>query len=54
LTIECPSVFNFSKPRRDGKLPATYEVIYGHAWRGEKSAPALPGGEQVMRFTPRS
>ena len=19
--------------RKDGKLPATYEVIYGHAWR---------------------
>jgi malonyl-CoA O-methyltransferase len=21
--------------RRDGRLPATYEVVYGHAWRGE-------------------
>lgn len=39
--------------RRDGKLPATYEVVYGHAWRGEKTDPALLGGEQIMRFTPR-
>lgn len=23
--------------RRDGRLPATYEVVYGHAWKGEKS-----------------
>lgn len=33
--------------RREGKLPATYEVIYGHAWRGE--AP-LPDGGQVVKF----
>jgi len=23
--------------RKDDKLPATYEVIYGHAWKQEKS-----------------
>lgn len=28
----------------DGLLPASYEVIYGHAWRGE-SRPARPDGE---------
>lgn len=37
--------------RRDGRLPATYEVVYGHAWRGDKPA---AGGEAVMRFVPRS
>ncbi len=39
--------------RRDGKLPATYEVVYGHAWRGEK--PVLPStdGSQPIRFAPR-
>ena len=21
--------------RRDGNLPATFEVVYGHAWKGE-------------------
>ena len=24
---------NYERLRRDGKLPATFEVIYGHAWR---------------------
>lgn len=24
---------NYEKQRRDGKLPATYEVVYGHAWK---------------------
>jgi malonyl-CoA O-methyltransferase len=37
--------------RRDGKLPATYEVVYGHAWKGEKK-PA-PGEAQVVRFAKR-
>ena len=26
-------VENYEALRRDGKLPATYEVIYGHAWK---------------------
>lgn len=34
--------------RRDGKLPATFEVIYGHAW---KAAPdKLPDGRAIVRF----
>lgn len=41
----------YETQRRDGKLPATYEVVYGHAWRGEKK-PAI-GDEQVIRFAPR-
>jgi malonyl-CoA O-methyltransferase len=24
---------NYEALRRDGKLPATFEVIYGHAWK---------------------
>jgi len=24
---------NYEKLRRDGRLPATYEVVYGHAWK---------------------
>jgi len=24
---------NYERQRRDGKLPATYEVVYGHAWK---------------------
>ena len=34
--------------RRDGKLPATFEVIYGHAW---KAAPKkTPDGRAIIRF----
>lgn len=34
----------------DGLLPATYEVIYGHAWRAETETPAAigPSGETVF------
>lgn len=37
--------------RADGVLPATYEVVHAHAWRG--SAAALPAGEAPLRFVPR-
>jgi len=36
--------------RQDGKLPATYEVVYGHAWRGAPKPKALPDGRQVIEF----
>ncbi|MFN3398431.1 MAG: malonyl-ACP O-methyltransferase BioC [Sulfurimicrobium sp.] len=36
----------YEQLRREGKLPATYEVVYGHAW-----APAtLPDGRQVVQM----
>ncbi len=41
----------YEKLRRDGRLPATFEVIYGHAW---KNAPRRTGsGESVVNFAPR-
>ena len=41
----------YEKHRRDGALPATYEVVYGHAW---KTAPRrLDDGRQVIDFVPR-
>ncbi|NCS64849.1 MAG: malonyl-[acyl-carrier protein] O-methyltransferase BioC [Hydrogenophilales bacterium CG_4_8_14_3_um_filter_62_83] len=30
-------VANYETFRHDGRLPATYEVIYGHAWVGDKT-----------------
>ena len=37
--------------RRGGVLPATFEVVYGHAW---KTAPrAIADGRQVVDFLPR-
>lgn len=39
--------------RRDGQLPATYEVVYGHAWKSEKSRKnnTLPDGRQIIEFS---
>lgn len=38
----------YGKLRKDGKLPATYEVIYGHAWAPNQ----LPDGRQVVQMPP--
>jgi len=41
---------NYEPLRRDGKLPATFEVVYGHAW-----CPAQrlgPGGRPVIDIKP--
>jgi len=37
--------------RRDSKLPATYEVIYGHAWKPQPRV-ALPDGLSPVQFRP--
>jgi malonyl-CoA O-methyltransferase len=37
--------------RQAGRLPATYEVIYGHAWAGEQAK--LSDGRQVIQFRKR-
>ena len=34
--------------RRDGRLPASYEVLYGHAWAAEVDAPVCRGGEVAI------
>ena len=34
--------------RRDGRLPATFEVVYGHAWAGDKTR--REDGRQVIEF----
>lgn len=41
---------NYEPLRRDGKLPVTYEVVYGHAWC---PVPRLgPGGRPVIDIKP--
>lgn len=42
----------YDKLRREGRLPATYEVVYGHAWKPQPK-PQLPGGAQPIAFHPR-
>lgn len=41
----------YERQRRDGSLPATYEVIYGHAWKVPPRKTA--DGRQVIDFRPR-
>ncbi|MFO1322698.1 MAG: malonyl-ACP O-methyltransferase BioC [Burkholderiales bacterium] len=36
--------------RRDGRIPATFEVVYGHAWKGTPSRTA--DGTPIVRFAP--
>jgi malonyl-CoA O-methyltransferase len=41
---------NYEALRRDGRLPATFEIVYGHAW---KTAPkTLEDGRSVIAFKP--
>jgi malonyl-CoA O-methyltransferase len=45
-------IARYEQERRRGVLPATYEVIYGHAW---KAAPKrIADGRQVVDFQPRA
>lgn len=39
---------NYERFRKDGRLPATYEVVYGHAWAGAKDR--LADGRQVIQM----
>jgi malonyl-CoA O-methyltransferase len=38
----------YERERRDGRLPATFEVVYGHAWRGEPRVAA--DGRQIVKW----
>ena len=37
--------------RRDGRIPATFEVIYGHAWKGEPKR--TPEGHPIVKLQRR-
>jgi malonyl-CoA O-methyltransferase len=41
----------YERQRRDGILPATYEVVYGHAWKAAPRASA--DGRAIMQFHAR-
>lgn len=43
---------NYEAFRRDGKLPATFEVVYGHAWKPQSRLG--PGGRTVIDIKPLS
>ena len=44
-------IAQYEKHRRGGVLPATYEVVYGHAWKVPPRR--LDDGRQVIEFAPR-
>jgi len=41
----------YARLARDGRLPATLEVVYGHAWKGQPTQTA--DGRAIIRFEPR-
>lgn len=44
---------SYEQFRQDGKLPATFEVVYAHAWRG-KDKPLHGDGVAPITFKPRT
>lgn len=40
----------YERFRQQGRLPATFEVIYGHAWKASAAPAAAAGGTQVIQF----
>lgn len=40
----------YERYREQGKLPATFEVIYGHAWKGASDPAVLPDGAHVVKL----
>ena len=36
---------------KDGRLPATFEVVYGHAWKAQPTKTA--DGRAIVRFDPK-
>ena len=45
-------IARYEAHRRDGVLPATYEVIYGHAWKAQPRR--IADGRQVIDFQPKA
>jgi len=43
---------SYEQFRQNGKLPATFEVVYAHAWRGQDKV-TLQDGVSPVHFKPR-
>jgi malonyl-CoA O-methyltransferase len=44
----------YEAQRRDGRLPATFEIVYGHAWKPEQAALRAQDGRAIVRFHSRA
>jgi malonyl-CoA O-methyltransferase len=40
----------YERYRRDGRLPATYEVVYGHCWATQHPPPRTSHGDAAVRI----
>lgn len=40
----------YERLRQDGRLPASFEIVYGHAWVGEQKSRRIDDGRQVIEF----
>lgn len=40
----------FERERREGRIPATFEIVYGHAWKPEGGPAVAADGRQVIRI----
>jgi malonyl-CoA O-methyltransferase len=38
---------------QDGRLPATFEIVYGHAWKPEQGPQVTADGRSVIQFQPK-
>jgi malonyl-CoA O-methyltransferase len=43
----------YEAARRDGRLPASFEIVYGHAWKPEHAPRVASDGSAVVRLVPR-
>ena len=43
---------NYEAFRKDGKLPVTFEVVYGHAWKIESRKNT--DGREIIQFDPKA
>jgi malonyl-CoA O-methyltransferase len=43
----------YERWRREGTLPASFEVIYGHAWKTPSNRLAMPDGRRVIELVPK-
>ncbi|MBP6421546.1 MAG: malonyl-[acyl-carrier protein] O-methyltransferase BioC, partial [Propionivibrio sp.] len=41
----------YERHRSEGRLPATFEVVYGHAWKTQAKKPR--DGSAIVRFDPK-
>ena len=38
---------------QDGRLPATFEIVYGHAWKAEQGPRVAADGRAIIQFQPK-